>query len=130
MSAMKLKLLLIALMCCVTLLTHAYTPVSVARQFCTAVYNNDMIKAKSLMSEEGARRTPNKMSFSKEEGDFYLQRLATAHYKIIEGVTASIVTVRFYDPQYEYLDKKGRWFCCSIGLVKVGGRWLVTDYGY
>ena len=33
--------------------------VSVAKAFCTAVYSNDMVKAKSFMTPEGARRTPN-----------------------------------------------------------------------
>lgn len=128
---MKLKFYLLV---CFTIFTtrvvFAQDPVSVAKQFCIAVYENNMIQAKSLMTTESARRTPDKMSFSEGEGALYIKKLSTAHYRIIDGITSSIVTVRFYDPQYEYLSKKGRWFCCAITLVKTSGRWLVVDYGY
>ena len=72
------------------------------------------------------------MSFDATKGRQYLQRLQNSEYKVIPNeYTSSIVTVRFYDPQYEYLAKAGRWFCCAISLVEVrDGFWLVTDYGY
>ena len=106
--------------------------VSVATKFCTAVYLNDMETAKSYMTPEDARLTPDRMNFSEGEGRQYLQRLQNSNYKIIPNeYSSSIVTVRFYDPRYEYLSDEGRWFCCSVALVEVReGVWKVTDYGY
>lgn len=106
------------------------SPAIVAKQFCIAVYNNDMKKAKSFMTSDDARRTPDNMHFAYNEGQEYLKKLSRAKYKEVEGITSSIVTVRFYDPDYEYLDKRGRWFCCAISLVKIAGVWKVTSYGY
>ena len=130
---MKLKILMIlaALSICVSAIAQ-HPAVDVAQKFCTAVYNNDMVTAKSYMTPESARLTPDKMSFDATKGRQYLQRLQNSEYKVIPNeYTSSIVTVRFYDPQYEYLAKAGRWFCCAISLVEVrDGFWLVTDYGY
>ena len=110
--------------------TLAQAPVQIAKQFCFAVYDNNMEYAKTLMVEDFARRTPNRMSFSDAEGREYSQKLLNSKYKIVQGVTTSLVTVRFYDPNYEYLDKRGRWFCCSVGLVQTPNGWKVTNYGY
>ena len=104
--------------------------VRLARKFCVAVYNNDMVTAKSYMTQENASRTPDKMYFPRNEGAEYLERLNNSDYKIIEGDESSVVTVRFYDPQYEYLSDEGRWFCCSVLLAKYGDEWRVVDYGY
>ena len=103
---------------------------AIAKKFCTAVYNNNIPVAKSYMTTDGARRTPDRMSFSANEKELYLTKLKHAKYKVIQGVTSSIVTVRFYDPQYEYLDKRGRWFCCAVTLVKTSQGWKVENYGY
>lgn len=111
---------------------NAQSPENVARRFCEAVYNKDMVKAKSYMTTESAERTPDKMSLTDEECMIYLNKLHRARVKIIENEwTPSIVTVRFYDPDYEYLDKRGRWFCCAVELVEVRtNTWKVSDYGY
>lgn len=105
-------------------------PVKLARKFCVAVYNNDMVTAKSYMMQENASLTPDKMHFPQNEGAEYLERLNNSDYKIIEGDVSSVVTVRFYDPQYEYLSDEGRWFCCSVLLAKDGDAWKVVNYGY
>ena len=83
------------------------------------------------MTAEDARRTPDKMTLTDEECKILLGKLNKANVKIIKNeYTSSIVTVRFYDPNYEYLDKRGRWFCCAIELVNDNGTWKVTNYGY
>lgn len=130
---MKHKLLLLLATLCICCGASAQNAaVNVAKKFCTAVYNNDMVTAKSYMTPEDARRTPDRMSFPNNEGREYLQRLRNSRYKIIENqYSSSIVTVRFYDPKYEYLAREGRWFCCSVELVEVKkGVWKVSDYGY
>ena len=104
---------------------------AVARQFCEAMYENNMVRAKSMMTAEDARRTPDTIRESPEILASYKRRLQSARYKVIESeYSSSIVTVRFYDPAFPYLDKRGRWFGCAVGLVKVNGQWKVTDYGY
>ena len=107
--------------------------VAVARRFCEAMYSNNMSLAKSYMTTEDARRTPDVIRESKEVLDSYKYRLRTAAFKVIENVyTDKIVTVRFYDPAYPYLDKRGRWFGCAIELVYDFGtrQWKVSEYGY
>lgn len=112
-------------------LTNAQSPESIARKFCEAVYNNDMATAKSYMMVEDAQRTPDRMSFTREEGLDYQAKLRNSKAKIIEGMSSSFVTVRFYNPNIEYLSKNNRWFCCAVMLVKVNSStWKVTDYGY
>lgn len=103
----------------------------VARQFCEAMYDNNMARAKAMMTADDARRTPDTIRESPDVLATYKRRLQSAKYKVIESeYSSSIVTVRFYDPSFPYLDKRGRWFGCAVGLVKVNGQWKVTDYGY
>lgn len=127
----KLLILLAILFICGSV-SAQNAAVSVAKKFCTAVYNNDMVTAKSYMTPNDARRTPDRMSFPNGEGREYLQRLKNSRHKVIANeYTSTMVTVRFYDPQYEYLSKEGRWFCCAVNLVEVrNGVWKVTSYGY
>jgi uncharacterized membrane protein YvbJ len=128
---MKIVFLIIVAIIGFGISANAQSSESVARKFCTAVYSKDMVKAKSFMTSEGARRTPDKMSLTDEECRILLNKLNKAAVKIIKNeYSSSIVTVRFYDPNYAYLDKKGRWFCCSIGLFNDNGTWKVTEYGY
>lgn len=104
---------------------------AVARQFCEAMYDNNMVRAKSMMTAEGARRTPDTIRESPEVLASYKRRLHSAKYKVIESeYSSSIVTVRFYDPAFPYLDKQGRWFGCAVELVKINSQWKVSDYGY
>ena len=104
---------------------------TVARNFCEALYKNDMKKAKSYMTAEDARRTPDNIREDPEILASYRKNLNSAKFKVIENeYTDNIVTVRFYDPSYPYLDKRGRWFGCAIELVKINGSWKVTNYGY
>lgn len=103
----------------------------VARQFCEAMYENNMVRAKSMMTVEGAKRTPDTIRESPEVLASYKRRLQSAKYKVIESdYSSSIVTVRFYDPAFPYLDKQGRWFGCAVELVKINSQWKVSDYGY
>ena len=103
----------------------------VARQFCEAMYDNNMVRAKAMMTVNDARRTPDTIRESTEVLATYKQRLLSAKYKVIENdYSSDIVTVRFYDPSFPYLDNRGRWFGCAVGLVKVDGQWKVTNYGY
>jgi uncharacterized membrane protein YvbJ len=112
-------------------LANAQSPESIARKFCTAVYQKDMSKAKSYMTTEDARKTPDKMNLTDEECRMLLNRLNNASFKIIPNeYTDKIVTVRFYDPDYKYLAKNNRWLCCSIELVNDNNIWKVMDYGY
>ena len=130
---MKQKLLLLLATLCICCGASAQNAaVNVAKKFCTALYNNDMVTAKSYMTPDVAQRTPDRMNFSNSEGREYLQRLKKSRYKIIENqYTSSIVTVRFYDPNYEYLSKEGRWLYCAVELVKVReGVWKVTNASY
>jgi hypothetical protein len=104
---------------------------AIARQFCEAMYDNNMVRAKSMMTAEGARRTPDTIRENSEVLASYKRRLQSAKHKVIESeYSSSIVTVRFYDPAFPYLDKQGRWFGCAIELVKVNGQWKVSNYGY
>jgi hypothetical protein len=106
---------------------NAQTPENVARHFCTAVFTKNMVKAKSFMTEDGARRTPSKMSLSDDECKNLLGLLNKATAKVIKSeYSTSIVTVRFYDTNND----KARWFCCSVELVNENGRWKITTYGY
>lgn len=103
----------------------------VARRFCEAMYDNNMARAKSLMTADGARRSPDTIRESREVLASYKRRLQTAKFKVIENeYTSRIVTVRFYDPAYPYLDKRGRWFGCAVELENTNGQWKVSSYGY
>lgn len=127
---MKKFLFLVAIIC-LGLSVNAQSPESVARKFCTAVYQKDMVKAKSYMTTEDAQRTPDKMNLTDEECRMLLSKLNNASFKTIPNeYTDKILTIRFYDPNYEYLSKNNRWFCCSIELVNNNGTWKVKAYGY
>ncbi len=104
----------------------------VARAFCEAMYDNDMKRAKSYMTTDGARRTPDSIrGYSDDELNTFKANLARAKYKVIKSdFSDNVVIVRFYNPDYPYLDKRGRWFGCAIQLSKFSGKWEVTDYGY
>ena len=109
----------------------AQSPESVAKKFCTAVYQRDMVTAKSYMTAEDARRTPDNMQLSDEECRMLMNNLNKATFKIIKNeYTDKIVTVRFYDPKLEYLAKNNRWFCCSVELLNNNGVWKVRTYGF
>ncbi|MDR1554364.1 MAG: hypothetical protein LBS69_13030 [Prevotellaceae bacterium] len=128
---MKKKLMILVALIGFGICANAQSPENVARKFCTAVFNKDMVKAKSFMTIEDARRTPDKMSFSYEEGRMLLSKLNNASFKIIKNeYTDKIVTVRYYDSKLEYLAKNNRWLCCSIELANNNGNWQVTSYGY
>ncbi|MDR1983960.1 MAG: hypothetical protein LBQ28_03955 [Prevotellaceae bacterium] len=125
----KIYFILIAL--CLSSIAFGQSPESIARKFCTAIYQKDIAKAKSYMTIEDARRTPDKMNLTDEECRMLLNKLNKATVKIIPNqYTDQIVTVRFYDSNYEYLAKNNRWFCCAIELVNNNGIWKVTTYGY
>ena len=109
-----------------------WTAERVARSFCEAMYDNNMVKAKSYMNPEDARRTPDTIrGYSKEELDSFKRKLKRAKYKVIESeYTDKVVTVKFYDPDFPYLDKKGRWFGCALTLSYSNDGWKVVSYGY
>lgn len=103
--------------------------VRVAKAFCTAVYRNDMSKAKSYMCPEDARRTPQ--TIRGQDLNKCMEMFRKSSYKIVPNEWSnSIVTVRFYDPNQTYLSKQNRWFCCSVELIYTGSEWKVSNYGY
>lgn len=107
------------------------SPENVAKKFCIAVYQNDMAKAKSYMTIEDAKRTPDNMQLSEDECQLLMKKLNNASFKIVNNeFTDKIVTVRFFDPDLEYLSKNNRWFCCAIELANANGTWEVINYGY
>lgn len=103
--------------------------VSVAKAFCSAVYRNDMSRAKSYMTTEDAQRTPQ--TIRGENLSKCMERFRKSSYKVVpDEYSNQIVTVRFYDPNQKYLSKQNRWFCCSIQLIHTVSGWKVSDYGY
>lgn len=103
--------------------------VRVAKAFCTAVYKNDMVTAKSYMFPDDARRTPD--TIRNVDLNDCMQKFRKSSYKVIpSSLSDQIVTVRFFDPSQEYLSKQNRWFCCCIQLVYSEYGWKVTTYGY
>lgn len=103
--------------------------VSVAKAFCTAVYRNDMGKAKSYMCPEDARRTPD--TIRGQDLDNCMEKFRNSSYKVIPSEWSDhVVTVRFYNPAETYASKQNRWFCCSVQLVYTASGWKVSSYGY
>lgn len=103
--------------------------VRVAKAFCTAVYRNDMITAKSYMCPDDARRAPQ--TIRGEDLNKCMEQFRRSSYKVIPSEWSDqIVTVRFYDPTQTYLSKQNRWFCCCVQLVYTAAGWQVSSYGY
>ncbi|MDR1898355.1 MAG: hypothetical protein LBR10_16385 [Prevotellaceae bacterium] len=105
--------------------SNSSSPQGVAKQFFTAFYSGDVATAKTFMTKDGARRTPDRLTYTDEESKILLDILKHAQFKVYDSEYESIKTVRIVDAKGERIRA-----ISSVEMVYIGGIWKITTYGY